>query len=104
MTWSKLVFPLAGAEPIKLAFALTIAAQDIDNKAGNPDGFAIFSGWEFGEDNENTNHVLYFSPVAANLCASALAPKFPEPCDPPNREALGFGLAYGPPQSWDLLK
>lgn len=106
MGWHKLVFPLLSSNPAQQAFTITALAQNIDEQAGNPKGFAIFSGWEFGEDNASTNSVLYFSPVAASLCANAIAQPL-IPCEKPDQNEEGFGLAYGDlqgPSSWDLLK
>ena len=94
MPWHKLSFPLTGEEPVKQAFVITQIAKDVDRQAGNPEGFAIFSGWEFGETNESTNFVLYFSPVAASCCGTAFG-KVLTPCDKPDPDGTGLGIAYG---------
>ncbi len=105
--WHKLTFSLSGQEPVKVAVDISLLAFEVDEKAGYPEGFAIFSGWEFGEDNASTSFVLYFSPVASPLCATALSPKSLTPCEKPDRDEHGLGLAYTRLQgwrSWDLLK
>lgn len=105
--WHKLTFSLSGQEPVKVAVDISLLAFEVDEKAGHPEGFAIFSGWEFGEDNASTSFVLYFSPVASPLCATALSPKSLTPCEKPDRDEHGLGLAYTRLQgwrSWDLLK
>ena len=105
--WHKLTFPLSGQEPVKVAVDISLLAFEVDEKAGHPEGFAIFTGWDFGEDNASTSFVLYFSPVASPLCATALSPKSLTPCEKPDRDEHGLGLAYTGLQgwrSWDLLK
>jgi len=105
--WHKLMFPLSGQEPVKVAVDISVLAFEVDEKAGHPGGFAIFSGWDFGEDNASTSFVPYFSPVASPLCAPVLSPKSLTPCEKPDRDEHGLGLAYTGLQgwrSWDLLK
>ena len=105
MSWHKLAFPLLSREPVARAFQITTIAQSIDNQTGKQKGFAIFSKWESGKDNASTSLVLYFSPVAASLCLAAI-PSL-APCDKPDAEDEGTGIAYGDLQgsaSWDLLK
>jgi hypothetical protein len=105
--WHKLTFSLSGQEPVKVALDITRLALDIDLKAGHPEGFAIFSGWDFGEDNATTSFVLYFSPVASPLLRTALPLKSLTPCEQPDRDEGWLGLAYSSVQgsrSWDLLK
>jgi hypothetical protein len=100
------MFSLYGHEPVKVALDIVHLALDIDEKAGHPDGFAIFSGWDFGKDNPSTSFVLYFSPVASPLCATALPRKSLISCLRPDRDGQGLGLAYAGLQgsrSWDLL-
>ena len=107
ISWHKLAFPLSAQEPVKVALDITRLAIEVDEKAGYPEGFAIFSGWAFGEDNASTSFVLYFSPVASPLCATALPRKSLMPCEKPDRDEHGLGLAYGSlkgARSWDLLK
>jgi hypothetical protein len=104
--WHKLTFPLSGQEPVKVALDITHLALEVDEKAGHPEGFAIFSGWDFGKDNASTSFVLYFSPIASPLCATALPRKSLTPCEKPHRDEQGLGLAYGSlrgSRSWDLL-
>ena len=106
-SWHKLAFPLSAQEPVKVALDITRLAIEVDKKAGYPEGFAIFSGWDFGEDNASTSFVLYFSPVASPLCATALPRKSLTPCEKPDRDEHGLGLAYTGLKglrSWDLLK
>jgi hypothetical protein len=82
-----------------------LRAIEVDEKARHPEGFAIFTGWDFGE--ENTTFVLYFSPVASPLCATALPRRSLTPCEKPDCDEQCLGLAYGSLQgsrSWDLLK
>jgi hypothetical protein len=101
------MFSLYGHEPVKVALDIVQLALDIDEKAGHPEGFAIFSGWDFGDDNASTSFVLYFSPVASPLCATALPAKSLTSCVRPDQDEQGLGLAYAGLQglrSWDLLK
>lgn len=101
------MFSLYGHEPIKVALDIIHLALEVDGKAGHPAGFAIFSGWDLGKDNASTSFVLYFSPVAAPLCATALPDKALISCVRPDRDEQGLGLAYAGLQglsSWDLLK
>jgi len=104
ISWHKLTFPLASHEPVKAAVDIILLAFDMDERAGHPNGFAIFSGWDFGKDDESTSFVLYFSPVSSLFCADAL-PKSLTRCKKPDRD--GLGLAYASLQyrhSWDLLR
>jgi hypothetical protein len=107
MSWHQLAFQLSGQEPVKVALDITLLAIEVDEKAGHPEGFAIFSGWDFGEDNASMSFVLYFSPVASPLCATALPRRSLTPCEKPDPDEQWLGLAYGSLQgsrSWDLLK
>jgi hypothetical protein len=105
-SWHKLAFSLSAQEPVKVALDIARLAIEVDEKAGYPEGFAVFSGWDFGDDNASTSFVLYFSPVASPLMRTALPLKSLMPCEKPDRDEQGLGLAYGSLQgsrSWDLL-
>lgn len=83
-----------------MAVDISVLAFEVDEKAGHPAGFAIFSGWDFGSDNASTSFVLYFSPVASLLRAPALSPKSLIPCEEPDRDEHGLGLAYTGLEGW----
>ena len=90
-SWHKLTFPLASHEPVTAAVNIIRLALDVDERAGHPYGFAIFSGWDFGKDEESSSFVLYFTPVSSLLCAEVLQRSL-TPCEKPDRD--GLGLAY----------
>ena len=104
MSWCKIVFPFPSEESVHLGFRITALAQQRDRDVGSPARFAVFSGPEFSEDESTSTLVFYFSPVAASCCSDILALFSPSACDAPDPDALGFGLAYGGPASWSLLK
>lgn len=107
MSWCKIKF-LSESNIVDRAFALAFLAQQRDVAINSPKGFAIFSGWEFSDDDPQVSYyTLYFSPVAASSCSDLLASFSPIPCDKPDRTKQRFGLVYGDLEgsnSWDLLK
>jgi hypothetical protein len=105
--WHKLTFPLQSHELVKTVVHTALLALEIDKTARHPNGFAIFSGWDFGNDYESTSFVLYFSPVASLLCANALPPKSLTTCEKPDPQEGGLALAYAGLHGlrlWELLK
>src|SRR5437868_2533185 len=102
MSWHKVL--LDSPEP---GLQLMELAKRVDEAAGHPTGFALFSGFEF--DDEQTRVAYYFSPVAASLCLPHLSQFQPIQCAKPEASKqlgsdFGVGLAYGPANAFDLLK
>jgi len=105
--WHKIIFDTNPEMSGDLA-KIRLLAQYCDESANKPKDFAVFNGMEFPESKHTPTSVIYFSPVAAPLCASDIqrAKLTSQVCDPPGRNDAGLRLLYStkPDEAWALLK
>lgn len=99
-SWHKVSFDLDATMPVGDPLELTMKANEIFFANGNPEGFAVFSAFE----DEAQTYMLYFSPVAAALCAELLTTHYARPCEKPGPVTPAFNIHVGEVGAWDLLK
>jgi hypothetical protein len=88
MQWAKIFFTL---DEIRKALGLVPRLGLRRHTGGYPEGFEVYSGFEFGvggiKNIEGARFVLYLSPRAAEDCTDLYYKDFPyEQCDKPDLE------------------
>ena len=101
MSWYKLNFPISEAS-IKVVYTAADLARKQHEKKGNLGGFALFSCWDWAKTLEATSHLVYFSPVAGDLCQDLF--RLQACSRPSSREIEFLALICGDDDSFNLLK
>ena len=89
MEWHKVTF-IQGEPPMGRPLQLTNLARAKHLAINQPPGFAVFMTF----DEENCN-VLYFSPVASQVCSELLAEWDGIACESPINKLIFSSPAYG---------
>ena len=103
MSWHKITLPLTlkiDPEVVKIGDLARACYQ----RANKPAGFGILHATRGSEDGNNDTRLVYFSPVASELCRE-IAELYPfEPCDVPARDEPNVAWVFGDPLVMGWLK
>ena len=105
MSWQRIVLP----------FTVDINPDmvEIGNRAWEcyrqeqqPEGFAMFHATEGpGEGDDRDHFIVYFSPVAAQACSSAVVSDYTmEPCEVPHHNEPNIAFVLGDPRVMNALR
>lgn len=70
-----------------------------------PEGFAMFHATEGPGRGDHEDHfIVYFSPVAANVCSEAISDYTFEPCEVPHHDEPNISFVFGDPKVMGALQ
>ena len=96
MSWNRIVLPLA-LPTCPDTIEIGNRAWDCYRRANQPEGFALFHADEISEDELDNKRIIYFSPVASEVCRE-ISEKYPfEPCRVPARDETHLAYVFGDP-------
>ena len=105
MSWNRIVLPVK-LEICPDTVAIGNLAWDCYRRANEPEGFALFHATDdqSGEGDTNTRMIIYFSPVASEVCRE-ISEKYPfEPCKTPARDEPSMAYVFGDPRVMGQLR
>lgn len=103
MSWNRIVLPLAlptCADTIEIGNL----AWDCYRRANQPEGFAIFHADELDEAEIDSKRIIYFSPVASEVCREISEKYSFEPCKAPARDETHMAYVFGDPKMMGQLR
>ena len=105
MSWKKIVVPFTNEINPSLV-EIGKRAWECYTKDNRPEGFAMFHATEGpGRGDEDDHFIVYFSPVAADLCSQAVAKDYTiEPCEAPHNNEPNIAFVFGDPKVMSELR
>lgn len=103
-SWNRIVLPVK-LEVCPDTVAIGNMAWDCYRRANQPDGFAMFHATDGPPDGDlNSRMIIYFSPVASEVCRE-ISEKYPfEPCKTPARDEPSIAYVFGDPRMMGQLR
>lgn len=104
MSWNRIVLPFStDINPDMVEIGRM--AWDCYRRANEPKEFAIFHASEGpGNGDEDDNWIVYFSPVASEVCRE-ISEKYPfETCKAPARDEPNMAYVFGDPRMMGQLR
>ena len=102
-SWNRIVLPFTleiSPDMVKIGEM----AWDCYRRANEPQGFAMFHASEGVGDADNDFWIVYFSPVASEVCRE-ISEKYPfEPCKTPARDEPNMAYVFGDPRMMGQLR
>jgi hypothetical protein len=103
MSWNRIVLPFT-LETCPDTVEIGRMAWDCYRRANEPAGFAMFHATEGPGDGDNDHRIIYFSPVASEVCRE-ISEKYPfEPCKVPARDEPNVAYVFGDPKMMGQLR
>jgi hypothetical protein len=99
MSWQRIVLPLISNGTDPNVVELGKLALEVFERENKPAGFGMFHASE-GTD----KFIVYYTPVAAELCNNIPERFTLEPCDTPNNNDPCIAFVIGDPRAMGLLK
>jgi hypothetical protein len=97
MSWNRIVLPLM-LPKCPDTIEIGNLALDCYIRANKPEGFGMFHAEERDEAGEDHKRIIYFSPVASEVCRE-ISEKYPfEPCRVPARDETHMAWVFGDPR------
>jgi hypothetical protein len=103
MSWNRIVLPL-NVEICPDTVKIGEMAWDCYRRANEPAGFALFHATDGPDDGDHDRRIVYFSPVASEVCRE-ISEVYPfEPCRPPARDESNIAYVFGDPRMMGQLR
>jgi hypothetical protein len=103
MSWNKIVLPLT-LDTCPDTVRIGEMAWDCYRRANQPEGFALFHAAAGPGDGTIDQRIVYFSPVASEVCRE-IGEHYPlEPCKTPARDEPNVAYVFGDPRMMGQLR
>lgn len=104
MSWNRIVLPFR-VDICPHTVEIGKMAWECYRRANEPDGFAMFHACSGpGDGDVEDRRIVYFSPVASEVCRE-ISEKYPfEPCQPPARDEPNMAYVFGDPRVMGQLR
>jgi len=104
MSWQRIVLPFT-TEINPDMVEIGKRAMECYRQEKQPEGFAMFHATSGpGRGDHEDRFIVYFSPVAAIACSSAVSDYTLEPCEVPHHNEPNIAFVFGDPKVMGALR
>lgn len=104
MSWQRIVLPFT-TEISPDIVEIGRRAWECYRQGNQPEGFAMFHATEGpGRGDDEDRWIVYFSPVAADVCREAVSDYTLEPCEVPHHNEPNIAYVFGDPKVMSALR